>query len=127
MTESATVLRLKPDGDLGEPVKQQEEPEHLGFLAHQIRVDPSNKWAIVPVRGDEEKVQVDGKQEKIEPAKPGHLVLFAFDGGVRSVTRSTFRATSGLGTSISTRPSLCSTYRWNGGIESSRTSTKTAS
>jgi 6-phosphogluconolactonase len=82
VTESATVLRLNPDGSLGEPVKQPEEPEHLGFLAHQIRVDPSNKWAIVSVRGDEEKVQVDGKQKKTEPEKTGHLVLFAFDDGV---------------------------------------------
>jgi 6-phosphogluconolactonase (cycloisomerase 2 family) len=67
-TESVSVLRLHPDGRLGEPVTQTAEASGLGFLVHQIRVDPSNRWVFVPVRGDDPPLD-----------KPGHLVLFRMD------------------------------------------------
>jgi 6-phosphogluconolactonase len=82
VAESASVVSLKADGSLGEPVKQPEERQHLGFLVHQIQIDPSNKWVMVPVRGDDEKVTIEGKAKKVEPEKPGHLVVFEFNDGV---------------------------------------------
>ena len=82
VAESASVLGLKADGSLGEPVKQPEERQHLGFLAHQIRIDPSNKWVMVPVRGDDEKVTAEGKVKKVEPEKLGHIFVFEFNDGV---------------------------------------------
>ncbi len=81
ITESASVLSLNPDGSLGQAVKQAEEPQHLGFLVHQIRIDPSNKWVMVPVRGDDEKVTMDGKVKKVEPEKFGHIFTFEFSDG----------------------------------------------
>jgi len=67
-TESASVLRLNEDGSLGDLVPQPEERQHLGFLAHQIRVDPSNHWAFVPVRGNDTNL--------------GHMAIFNFHDGV---------------------------------------------
>jgi 6-phosphogluconolactonase len=81
ITESASVLGLNADGSLGQPVQQPEELQHLGFLVHQIRIDPSNRWVIVPVRGDDEKLTGEGKGKKLEPEKPGHLVVFEFSEG----------------------------------------------
>ena len=82
ITESASVLRLNADGSLGQPVQQPEEGlQHLGFLVHQIRIDPSNRWVMVPVRGDDAKVTGEGKGKKLEPEKPGHLVVFEFSEG----------------------------------------------
>jgi len=91
ITESASVLRLNPDGSLGDPVKQPEERQQLGFLVHQIRIDPSNKWVMVPVRGDDEKVteekgtqgkeKTGGTVKKVEPEKPGHIFVFEFADG----------------------------------------------
>lgn len=85
ITESVSVLRLNPDGRLGDPVKQPEERQHLGFLVHQIRIDPSNKWVMVPVRGDDEKVTEEGttkgKVKKVEPEKPGHIFVFELGDG----------------------------------------------
>ena len=81
VAESVSVLSLKADGSLGEPVKQAEERQHLGFLVHQIRIDPSNKWVLVSVRGDDEKVPAQGKDKKTEPEKFGHLVVFEFGDG----------------------------------------------
>jgi 6-phosphogluconolactonase len=81
-SESASVAAIKADGSLGDAVKQPEERQHLGFLVHQIRIDPSNKWVMVPVRGDDENVKTDGNAKKVEPEKPGHLVIFEFNEGV---------------------------------------------
>jgi 6-phosphogluconolactonase len=88
VTESVSALSLNADGTLGEPVKQPEETHHLGFLVHQIRIDPSNKWVIVPVRGDDEKVTIAGKDKKVEPEKFGHIVVFEFDDGVLAKRRT---------------------------------------
>jgi len=46
---------------------------------HQIRIDPSNKWVFVPVRGDDAKEKTEGK--KAEPEKFGHLNIFEFNDG----------------------------------------------
>jgi 6-phosphogluconolactonase (cycloisomerase 2 family) len=77
--ENVSVLKLKTDGSLGEPVKQADEKQKLGFLVHQIRIDPSNKWVFVPVRGDDAKEKTEGK--KAEPEKFGHMNIFEFNDG----------------------------------------------
>ena len=76
ITESVDVLRLGPDGRIRELVVQPEMPT-LGFLVHQIRVDPSNRRVFVPVRGN------DGSREQI-----GRLHVFAFDEGVLAMLRT---------------------------------------
>jgi len=80
--ESVSALHLNADGTLGEPVKQPEERQHLGFLVHQIRVDPSNRWVFVPVRGSDAKAATGGDKQPAEPEKLGHLAIFDFHDGV---------------------------------------------
>jgi 6-phosphogluconolactonase (cycloisomerase 2 family) len=80
--ETIGVMRIKPDGSLGEPVRQAEERQHLGFFPHQVRIDPTNKWAFVPIRGDDEKVTTEGGQKKVEPERFGHLAVFEFHDGL---------------------------------------------
>jgi 6-phosphogluconolactonase len=70
LTESVDVLRLGSDGRVRELVVQPGLPK-LGFLVHQIRVDLTNRWVFVPVRGN------DGVPELI-----GRLHVFSFDDGV---------------------------------------------
>jgi 6-phosphogluconolactonase (cycloisomerase 2 family) len=87
-TESVSVLRLRPDGGLGESIAQPASPQRLGFLVHQVRIDPSNKWVLVPVRGDDEKPQKGESGAKGEPEKFGHLVVFEFNEGVLTKSRT---------------------------------------
>jgi 6-phosphogluconolactonase (cycloisomerase 2 family) len=81
LAENVSVVKLKADGTLGEPIKQPEETQKLGFLVHQIRVDPSNKWVMVPIRGDDAKEKTDGGKKVVEPEKPGHIAIFEFHDG----------------------------------------------
>ncbi len=69
---SATVHRLAPDGTIGTQVAA---PARLdaGVYAHQIRVDPSNKFAILVTRGNG---PAGGK-----PEDPGALKVFGYDDG----------------------------------------------
>jgi 6-phosphogluconolactonase (cycloisomerase 2 family) len=81
-TETVGAVRIKPDGSLGEPVRQAEERQHLGFFPHQVRIDPSNTWAFVPVRGDDEKVTLENGAKKVEPERFGHLAVLEFHDGL---------------------------------------------
>jgi 6-phosphogluconolactonase len=76
LTESVGVLRLGADGRIRELVVQPGLPK-LGFLVHQVRVDPTNRWVFVPVRGN------DGVPELI-----GRLHVFSFDDGVLKAHRT---------------------------------------
>jgi 6-phosphogluconolactonase len=76
LTEAVGVLRLTADGRIDDLVAQPTLPK-LGFLLHQIRVDPTNQWAFVPVRGD------DGI-----PERPGRLHVFSFENGVLQLHRT---------------------------------------
>jgi 6-phosphogluconolactonase (cycloisomerase 2 family) len=67
-----TVYRIRPDGTLGEQVRQQ-APPNAGIYAHQVRVDPSNREAIVVARGN--------APAKNKPEDPGSLQVFAYDNG----------------------------------------------
>lgn len=84
LTESVGVLRLDADGQVADLVAGPKLPK-LGFLVHQIRLDPSNQWAFVPVRGN------DGVPEQI-----GRLHVLSFDEGVLQLQR-TIDYESGIG------------------------------
>ena len=70
-----TVHRLKADGTIGAPVAQ---PGNLdtGIYAHQIRLTPDNRTAILVTRGNNAG---DGK-----PEDPGAIKTFRFNDGVLS-------------------------------------------
>jgi 6-phosphogluconolactonase (cycloisomerase 2 family) len=69
---SATVHRLAPDGTIG---MQVAAPARLdaGIYAHQIRVDPSNTFAILVARGNG---PANG-----QPEDPGALKVLGYDNG----------------------------------------------
>ncbi len=69
---SATVHQLAPDGTIGAPIAT---PSRLdaGVYAHQIRVDPSNRFAILVTRGNG---PAGGK-----PEDPGALKVFGYNNG----------------------------------------------
>ena len=70
---SVTVHRINDDGTLG-AVVQQSEPLDFGIYAHQIRVDTSNRLALLVTRGND---AVKGK-----PEDPGALKVFNYRDGM---------------------------------------------
>jgi 6-phosphogluconolactonase len=70
---SITVHRLRPDGTIGDPVKQ---PNRLdtGKYAHQIRATPDNQQVILVTRGN------NGPGSN--PVNPGSIKTFRFNNGV---------------------------------------------
>jgi 6-phosphogluconolactonase len=78
VTESAGVVRLMPDGRLGELIAQP-QAQKLGFLVHQIRIDSSNRWVFVPVRGND--AVTEGKTTTT-PEQMGRLHVFSFNEGM---------------------------------------------
>src|ERR1700756_3609080 len=69
------VYRINPDFTPGEEVKQP-GPIDAGIFAHQVRVTPDNRLAILVTRGNE------GTPTK--PEDPGALKVFAYKDGVLS-------------------------------------------
>jgi 6-phosphogluconolactonase (cycloisomerase 2 family) len=67
-----TVLRINDDGSIGDEVTQRTAP-YVGIFAHQIRVMPSGKAAVLVTRGNDPAA---GK-----PEDPGALEIFGFDDG----------------------------------------------
>lgn len=67
-----TVHRVRPDLTLGELVKQRVALD-TGIYAHQIRVAPSNRTAILVTRGND----ADGTK----PEDPGALKVYGFEHG----------------------------------------------
>src|SRR6266851_4415762 len=67
------VYRINPDFTPGEEVKQP-GPIDAGIFAHQVRVTPDNRLAILVTRGNE------GTPTKVED--PGALKVFAYKHGV---------------------------------------------
>jgi 6-phosphogluconolactonase len=76
LTESVGVLRLGAGGQPGELVARRELPR-LGFLVHQIRIDPTSRWVFVPVRGDNDSAE-----------RVGRLHVFSFADGVLELRRT---------------------------------------
>lgn len=70
-----TVHRLASDGTIGSLVTQP-APLDAGIYAHQVRVDPSNKMAILVTRGNNPR--------RGQPEDPGALKVFGYDDGVLS-------------------------------------------
>ncbi len=70
---SLTVHRINHNGTLGAAV-QQSEPLDFGVYAHQIRVDTSNRLALLVTRGND---AVNGK-----PEDPGALKVFNYQNGM---------------------------------------------
>jgi 6-phosphogluconolactonase len=70
---SITVHRLRPDGTIGDPVKQP-NPLDTGKYAHQIRATPDNQQVIVVTRGN------NGPGSN--PVNPGSIKTFRFNNGV---------------------------------------------
>ena len=68
-----TVHRIQPDGTIGGQVKPP-APLDVGIYGHQIRVDPSNKVAILVTRGNGPTATT--KED------PGALKIFDYNDGV---------------------------------------------
>lgn len=70
-----TVHRLRPDGTLDAEVPQP-AGLNLGVMAHQIRIDPSNRTVILVTRGNGPVAQ--------RPEDPGALKVFTYRDGLLS-------------------------------------------
>ncbi|HEX3505366.1 MAG TPA: beta-propeller fold lactonase family protein [Xanthobacteraceae bacterium] len=68
-----TVHRIKGDGTIG-PLVQQSEKLDTGIFAHQVRMTPSNRAAVLVTRGNNAE---DGKVED-----PGAIKTYSFNNGV---------------------------------------------
>lgn len=68
-----TVHRINPDGTIGLQVQQSAQLD-LGIYAHQIRVDSSNKMAILVTRGN--------GPSNSKPEDPGALKIFGYADGL---------------------------------------------
>jgi 6-phosphogluconolactonase len=68
-----TVHRINADGTIGAPVPQTEKLD-TGIFAHQVRMTPSNRAALLVTRGN----HPDGGK----PENPGAIKAFSFDDGV---------------------------------------------
>ncbi len=87
LPSSLTVHRLNADGTLGNEV-QQPAPLDTGIYAHQVRVDPSGRCAVLVTRGNS---AAGGK-----PEDPGALKIFDYRDGVLT-NRSSFAPHGGYG------------------------------
>ena len=68
-----TVHTLKPDGTLGDVVKQP-APLDSGVYAHQVRADPAAKMAILVTRGNAAGAKT--------PEDPGAMKVFGYNNGI---------------------------------------------
>ena len=68
-----TVHRLAADGTIGAPVPQTEKLD-TGIFAHQVRMTPSNRAAVLVTRGN--------NAEGGKPEDPGAIKTYRFDKGV---------------------------------------------
>ena len=67
-----TVHRLRADGTVGELVQQNEKLD-TGIFAHQVRMTPSNRAAVLVTRGN--------NAEGGKPEDPGAIKTYSFDKG----------------------------------------------
>ncbi|HEX3875814.1 MAG TPA: beta-propeller fold lactonase family protein [Bryobacteraceae bacterium] len=76
---AVTVHRIDRDGSIGSPVAQTAVID-AGIYAHQIRVAPSNRTALLVTRGN--------NATRIRPEDPGAIKVFEFSGGQLSREKS---------------------------------------
>lgn len=67
------VYRINPDGTPGEEVRQPQAPD-AGIYAHQARVTPDNRFALLVARGNE--------GTPAEPEDPGAIKVFDYRDGL---------------------------------------------
>jgi 6-phosphogluconolactonase (cycloisomerase 2 family) len=86
LPSSLTVHRLNADGTLGDEVKQP--ALDTGIYAHQVRVDPTNRTAVLVTRGNS---AAGGK-----PEDPGALKFYDYRDGVLA-NRLSYAPNGGIG------------------------------
>jgi 6-phosphogluconolactonase (cycloisomerase 2 family) len=74
-----SVHDLKADGTLGTEVKQT-GPLDAGIYAHQVRVDPAGRMAILVTRGNGPSAG--------SPEDPGAIKVFGYDNGILTTRQS---------------------------------------
>jgi 6-phosphogluconolactonase (cycloisomerase 2 family) len=79
MPSMLSVHRLGEDGAVGAQVGQA-EPVDAGIYAHQVRVAPSGRFVVLPVRGNDAKPSI--------PEDPGSIRIFRFQEGQLSPATS---------------------------------------
>lgn len=72
---AVTVQRLEQEGRIGTEVKQPSDLD-TGIFAHEIRLLPSNRTAVLVTRGND--------ADELNPEQPGALKVFAYNRGVLS-------------------------------------------
>jgi 6-phosphogluconolactonase (cycloisomerase 2 family) len=82
-----TVLRILPDGSVGEEVKQTGKLE-FGIYGHQVRMDPSNETVILVTRGNAPTATT--------AEDPGAIKLFSYKNGLLA-NRQTVAPNGGFG------------------------------
>ena len=95
VTKKYTVIGLGANGKLGAEVPQPTAdagmPLDLGAFVHQIRVDPTGKYAVICDRGNNPGQVMASSAEDL-----GHIHLFAFDQGVLTF-KQTIEMPPGIG------------------------------
>lgn len=78
-----TVYRIGPDGAIGSEVEQQ-GPFDVGIVQHQVRVNPSNKLAILVTRGNYTHEQYPNLDSPgpLKILEPGALKVFRYKDGL---------------------------------------------
>jgi 6-phosphogluconolactonase len=98
VTKAYSVFQLAADGTIGAQVPQADGGDmNVGAFVHQIRVDPSNQYALVCDRGNDPSPGVDPDGGAIiKPEDVGHLRTFSYSNGVLS-SLQTITFPSGVG------------------------------
>ena len=82
-----SVHRIKPDGTIGDEVKQPEDLD-VGIYAHQIMATPSNRTVTLITRGNDATAT--------KPEDPGSIKVFGFKDGVLT-NKAAVQPGNGLG------------------------------
>ncbi len=97
VTKAYTVFQLNADGTIGARVQQADGGDTgIGAYLHQVRVDPSNKYATICDRGNDPVYASDGGV--MTPEDIGHLRVFTYASGLLTpVDTSTITFPTGIG------------------------------
>ena len=81
--DGVTVYTISPDGAIGAEVQQQ-GPFDIGIVQHQVRLNPSNKLAILVTRGNytHEQYPTLDSQGPLKILEPGALKVFRYKDGL---------------------------------------------
>ena len=76
-----TVYNINPDGGIGTEVKEPDDLD-LGIYVHQVRLEPSNRTAIIVARGNYKPVPLSENPEGAKTTDTGALKIFNYKDGV---------------------------------------------